>query len=802
MIKHYTDLNEFKADAGSKGLRLETKDSEHHAIKDEELVGIFDTDFNDGVIADSYEELESHAGAESEQVDNEIREFVNEGREKHSSEAGKDYTDYKQFIHDAEAAGLDVEIGGQGDAESGPSDSLGELYAQDKEGNMLGIFDQDTGEGILFETSEGFTEYCNTDHYEKEAGFVDDTVKNTIVYLRKNKNTLLNLLRSGGQNKLQQELAKIPAGGGSKGSLVTNQVEQWLNGTLNDNSLTDGLEKLLKQSSLGREEDGTDYDADGETDLNKMGEIHEDYDVKVGDKVSDWTPEVENDVDTVEAVYNNGATEEMVIKSSNGKYYGMNREDAYFMEFIEGHVPEWVIKAEEKKGQRFNDKDREILKNMGIQGKKRASQKTAAPKIIGVSQQIESVLKDLILGPVRDVMQRLGTSVETKAIKDTYFELDSALHKALKQAQVGSKLIADNISRIKESAVKHVEVVEKESSKQAGLEDLNDYAHDIVEAVFVDHQPSEVRRWCGGNSRLLQSIVGQYIKTLFPESNFEPDSTEYAHVRDMAITGIKNYFEAGGYDEQGVSAPKRAPFKEDDEVVDNLQFDDKDKDVLKSMGIKGSFNKFNACMENGGLQHVVEVMAPTEIEGLVSELPNDYASYPELSSVKDLLVDALVKINEFEASKMASKFASCGNCEDCECDKEDHSHADAPDSNTAANVDTTEQGVDSFYSEHDAVYASLDSTKLMLEASKYASTVEIDAVTDAPTAEAFGDTVENAEAFLLEAADRFEDGTIADIQSALLAANYTIGVAQKAIENCLGPEALLVLSSPVSDLIK
>jgi hypothetical protein len=504
----------------------------------------------------------------------------------------------------------------------------------------------------------------------------------------------------------------------------------------------------------------------------------------VGDPLIELTPDLINDGELVEKVFTDPGSGTVVLKSDAGAYYGMEPAEGYFIAYLPNMQPDWV-KEQEKVV--FNDSDKEMLRGMGIQGKKKAKRKSmrvAAPQVVAFSKEIEDVISSLILGRVRDVMKKLGTQQEMQGIKDLYFQMDEVLHKALKLAQTGTKQISENVSKIRESSVKEVEVV---ATKEAAMDDLNDYAHDIVHFIFIDHKLSEVRNW---NPRLLKAIVDKYIDELFPESNFEEGSDERTHVRDMAVRGVQNYFSAGGYDENGVSEPA---------VQDNLQFDQADKDVLKSMGIKGSFSRFNAAMEDGGFEHVVEVMAPEEIDGLATALPEDYTNYPELSSVKDLLVDALIKINEFESSKFGSKHACSGDCEDCDGT---HDHADVADSNTAANVDTTGQGTESFYAEHDAVYASLDSTKLMLEASKYASTVEIKAVTDAPTAESHGDTVENAEEFILSAVDKMEEGTVGDLQAALLAANYSPQVAQLAISNCLGVEALLVLSSPITQLLK
>lgn len=737
------------------------------------------------------------------------------------------------------------------------------VFALDTQGEYVGYFDVDSNQGELFDTTQEFTDAMEQSAMPpsetvKEAA--PDLVKNTITYLRQNKEKLKNLLKSRDASSLQNELNKIPAGAGPKGSLVSQKVMQWLGGQLNDVALTDSLEKILqgKQGALGVEDNLQDYDADGETDLNKYGtsdmamlsdqellecyaeaeeaiekgdksayseikacekeldrrglgkekaakkadgEDYEDYEVgeyslsqlEPGVFIDTLTPTVMDSDEVVEKVFRNGNW--FVLLSNKGEYYGYNpMEDDYFMAYAKGHVPQWVLDQEvedtqEIKDTGFSEEDKDFLGGIGIQGKKRAcikTPKTAAPQVVAFASEIEEVLKNLILGRVRDVMKKLGTNQETQDIKDIYFQIDEALHKALKLAQTGSKKIVENQSKIKESSVNEVEVIaeKKDKKKKAALEDLDDYVFDIEENLLIEYGVGKLYDMYKNDRDTLATKMIEIAKELFPMGEWASDSESWQYISSRLFDLIKEEGELYVDDKRLLeSNPKPAEFTESD------------KKMLKDMGIQGSFARFNACMEDGGMEHVIEVMAPTEIEGLATVLPEDYNQYPELSSVKDLLVDALVKINEFEANKTASRHDHCENCTG-ECGH--HNHADTADSNTSATVDNTEQGIDSPYAEHDAVYASLDSASLMLEVSKYAASKKEEEFLP----EAGGDNVEAAEKCILDCVESDEDLTVADLQNKLIKNKFTTPVIQKALANCLGHEALLALNTKVDDLVK
>lgn len=858
-MREYSDREEFKRDAKLKGLLVNDMNPEHENFlywqeglidfatnQDGENVGYFDISENQGEIFDSPEEF------------NDAMDIP--GSRKQST-VQQEFNDLTSFTSAAQAKGFSIEP-----AEAEPNvNAWNAVFAYDPNGNAIGYFDEEVGEGELFSSYEDFDLAMNQMPVNASvvaAPIGSDIVKNTISYLRQNKDKLLEVLKGkGGTPSIQKELQKIPAGAGPKGSLVAQSVMQWLSGQLNDVALTDNLEKILqgKQSALGEEDNLQDYDADGETDLNKYGaadmkllsdqELLECYSeaeeaLEKGDKsayeeikacekelqsrglnknkvaetedhwvyspteyapgtpMTELTPEVEDLDEKVVKVFGGPYP---VVKSNKGVYYVLEDGEVYFMAYAKGHVPEWVLKQEEVQ---FTDEDKDFLKNMNIQGKKRASiktPKTAAPQVVAFASEIEEVLKNLILGRVRDVMKKLGSNQDTQGIKDIYFQLDEALHKALKIAQNGSKQISDNLSKLKESNVKDVEVIaEQENSvekKEAAMEDLDDYVVDIMGYLDDNYSILHLYELYKTDRGQLANIIVETAHELFPLMEFKGDTWNYISTNIFnEIKSIGSGYIVPKDNEELGNKFKDILYNREQPIKDNLEFEDKDKEILKNMGIQGSFARFNACMEDGGMEHVVEVMAPTEIEGLATALPENYNEYPELSSVKDLLVDALVKINEYEAGKVASDHDH--NCEDCTGDCEHHNHADTADSNTSATVDTTEQGIESPYAEHDAVYASLDSVKLMVEASKFAAkskskTKVVKDVDDAPTD---GDNVENAEKNILDIVDENEELTVADLQNKLLALKFRPQIAQLAISNCFGPEALLVLSTPVCDL--
>lgn len=589
----------------------------YFAYKGGDPIGYFDVDANTGEMFDSFEDFDA---AMNEMPSASIT----------SSKDYTEFTDYKAFVDAAKEMGLETSVTGQGGPESGPTGDMGEIWASDVNGDVYGYFDQEgEGSGILFTSPTKFIEYVNTDNPEddnveaKEAAFADDAIQGLIKYLKQNKAKLHGILDNMGQNKLEEELKKTPAGGSSKGSLVTSQVEQWLNGINNDSKLVQNLEKIFKKSSSKEALDAYDDPSlafdQGEKDLNKYGK------------------------------------------------------------------------------------------------------KVAAPQIVTNAAEIEDMLKTMILGQVRNIMKKLGNGEESAAIKDIYFQLDEALHKALKLAQQGSKKI-NEAGTLKESKVLDVEI--------------------------------------------------------------------------------------------------------------------------KAKSKKSSLHKVLAYMETGGVEKVVDSMSPVEIDGIIEELPSDYNAYPELSAVKDILVDALVALSEFEASHVAT---------DEETKSKGIPEEGTADSNTEAFVDNTDLHVESPFAEHDSVYASLDSAKLMHEADlltkeaynthtdvktldddalmEYKNHLEKDPspdnsdahqkaldrtnkelsdrgfhsasqVEDVDDAEdTKGSDIQAAVEFMANLEEMPENMTVADMLKKLTDAKFTIGVAHLAMTEVFGSDCLSMLNTPLSTII-
>jgi hypothetical protein len=82
----------------------------------------------------------------------------------------------------------------------------------------------------------------------KEADFLGDTVRDTVKYLRMNKEKLKQLLQTSGKGEpaVMQELQKLPVGT-QKPNALTSLVTQWLNQAVTDVDLTQGVERLVQK---------------------------------------------------------------------------------------------------------------------------------------------------------------------------------------------------------------------------------------------------------------------------------------------------------------------------------------------------------------------------------------------------------------------------------------------------------------------------------------------------------------------------------------------------------------------------
>jgi hypothetical protein len=91
----------------------------------------------------------------------------------------------------------------------------------------------------------GFEELMDPTVEPKTADFLSDSVRDTIKYLRVNKEKLKGLLTKG-EPAIAQELKKLPVSA-SKPGAFTSLVTQWLNKTISDVDLTSGVEKLVQK---------------------------------------------------------------------------------------------------------------------------------------------------------------------------------------------------------------------------------------------------------------------------------------------------------------------------------------------------------------------------------------------------------------------------------------------------------------------------------------------------------------------------------------------------------------------------
>lgn len=244
----------------------------------------------------------------------------------------------------------------------------------------------------------------------------------------------------------------------------------------------------------------------------------------------------------------------------------------------------------------------------------------------------------------------------------------------------------------------------------------------------------------------------------------------------------------------------------DPEVEELEELDPVKKDHIKepkdaSLKITACVHDMNEHMENGGMENYIDHAEPEEMDFLIEELPSNPTEYPNLTKIKDMLTNVLDYVGELEGAKFSSFKLAC-----------DHGHAQAPDDNLEAFTDHTDLGVDSFYKDMDTVYASLASSEIFHETNRLAARRgrkkrfkdEYDLVRG-HVSEHGNDNTEAAEAYIMSLADSddsFEDYTVADLLNKMTAKGFTIQITHKALESALGPEALLVLSTPVEELLK
>lgn len=447
-------------------------------------------------------------------------------------------------------------------------------------------------------TRKGRMNNMITTSLDKEAGFVDDTVKGIVQYLKSNKDELVDLFHSN-PVKLHDALEQVPQIKQNPG--ILNSVRDWLDKRKSDVDMVGDIEKEVGKKYPGAKRSHR-ISADA-YDYKSSQFSYSPTEYAVGTPLVDLSPSVgmEDDMqegdrnEVVDKVYT--SPNEIVVKSNMGVYYSLEPRESYFIPLI--NAPEWV-KQEEAKGP-FNDDDRDMLRGMGISGSKKA-----APQMIGIAAKLQADLKDIILGPVRDLMKKIGTGEEGKVAKECYFEVDEALHKALKAAERGAK------------AIETLAVAKKESKQMESKDD---------------------------------------------EKSMEKKSS-------------KKFLAA--------------------------------------------IDDFNHSLESYGVEHWLDDQAVASGDYLMETLPEDKDSYPVLCEIKDLLTTILEFISGGEVSESvtASFKVACADC--------GHNHADTSDSNTSAHVDYTDLGVESFFKEQDAKYATLDSAKLMIEARKFAAELEED----------------------------------------------------------------------------
>lgn len=88
----------------------------------------------------------------------------------------------------------------------------------------------------------------------KEAGFGEDSIRSLVYFARSNKQRLTDILRDQGPNAVVEELKALP-GMENAGARVAPAFVQWLSGQLHDSGLVGILEKVFtKQASLENEE--------------------------------------------------------------------------------------------------------------------------------------------------------------------------------------------------------------------------------------------------------------------------------------------------------------------------------------------------------------------------------------------------------------------------------------------------------------------------------------------------------------------------------------------------------------------